>query len=250
MSTNVVNSASPELVVQDYFNLVGAIASRIKRRVPSHIDVQDLVQTGMIGLLEASERFDSSRAVEFSTYANSRITGAILDEMRRWDTCSRQDRRNARAIEQAKARLQQKNGEEPSNEDIAEAVGLGLDEYDRTLHHLESSKLPSSRHTDSAVEMSNEVDCLPSPAENPYEACSKSEDARLLRSFIDQLQPRLRKILRLYYFEELGIKEIGDRLGVGEARISQLHKQAVLELRRLIGSNRRTAAARTSTMVQ
>jgi len=79
MSTNVVNSAPPELVVQNYFNMVGAIASRIERHIPSHIDVQDLVQTGMIGLLEASERFDSSRAIELSTYANSRITGAILD---------------------------------------------------------------------------------------------------------------------------------------------------------------------------
>src|SRR5437660_9392831 len=99
MSTNVVNPAGPELVVQNYFILVGAIASRIKRRVPSHVDVQDLVQTGMIGLLEASERFSPSRVVESSTYANSRITGAILDEMRRWDTCSRQDRKNARTIE-------------------------------------------------------------------------------------------------------------------------------------------------------
>ncbi len=250
MSTNVINPAPPELVVQNYFNLVGAIASRIKRRVPSHIDVQDLVQTGMIGLLEASERFDSSRAVEFSTYANSRITGAILDEMRRWDTCSRQDRRNARAIEQAKARLQQQNGEEPSKEEIAEAVGLGLDEYDRTLHHLESGKQLSNRSTHDSAEMVDDVDRLPSPSETPFDACSKSEDARVLRSFVDQLQPRLRKILRLYYFEELGLKEIGDRLGVGEARISQLHKQAVLELRRLIGSHRRTPAAHTSNMVQ
>jgi RNA polymerase sigma factor for flagellar operon FliA len=249
MSTSMVNPAPPELVVQNYFNLVGAIASRIKRRVPSHIDVQDLVQTGMIGLLEASERFDSSRAVEFSTYANSRITGAILDEMRRWDTCSRQDRKKARAIEQAKARLQQQNGEEPSKEEIAEAVGLGLDEYDRTLHHLESGKQLPSRSTYDSAEV-DDVDRLPSPSETPYEACRKSEDARVLRSFLDQLQPRLRKILRLYYFEELGLKEIGDRLGVGEARISQLHKQAVLELRRLIASNRRTPAARTSTMVQ
>ena len=145
MSTNVVNPAAPELVVQNYFNLVGAIASRIKQRVPSHVDVQDLVQTGMIGLLEASERFNPSRAVEFSTYANSRITGAILDEMRRRDTCSRQDRKNARTIEQAKAQLRQQNGDDPGKEQIAEAVGLGLEEYDRTLRHLESSKQASAR---------------------------------------------------------------------------------------------------------
>ena len=95
MATNVINPAATQLVVQDYFNLVQAIASKIKRRLPAHVDVEDLVQTGMIGLLEASRRYDASRSVEFSSYANSRITGAILDELRRWDTCSRQDRKNA-----------------------------------------------------------------------------------------------------------------------------------------------------------
>jgi RNA polymerase sigma factor for flagellar operon FliA len=249
MSANMVNPAPPELVVQNYFNLVGAIASRIKRRVPSHVDVQDLVQTGMIGLLEASERFNPSRAVEFSTYANSRITGAILDEMRRWDTCSRQDRKNARAIEQAKAQLRQKNGEDPGKEQIAQAVGLGLEEYDRTLRHLESSKQPSNRLTNERSEMTDDIDRLPSPCESPFDSCSKLEEFRLLHSYVNQLQPRLRKILKLYYVEDLGLKEIGERLGVGEARISQLHKQAVLELRRLIGSDRRASATRASTMV-
>jgi len=250
MSTNVVNPAAPELVVQNYFNLVGAIASRIKRRVPSHVDVQDLVQTGMIGLLDASERFNPSRAVEFSTYANSRITGAILDEMRRWDACSRQDRKNARSIEQAKVQLRQKNGDDLGKEQIAEAVGLGLEEYDRTLRHLEPSKQASRRVMNDTPEIPNDIDRLPSPCQRPFESCSKLEEARSLHFYINQLQPRLRKILKLYYFEDLGLKEIGERLGVGEARISQLHKQAVLELRRLIGSDRRVSAARTSTMIQ
>src|ERR1044071_5167865 len=92
MATNTVHPSSPQLVVQNYFNLVQAIANKIKRRLPAHVDVEDLVQTGMIGLLEASSRFDASRSVDFSSYANSRITGAILDELRKLDTCSRQDR--------------------------------------------------------------------------------------------------------------------------------------------------------------
>ena len=98
MSTNIFNPVSPQLVVQNYFNLVQAIAAKIKRRLPAHVDVEDLVQTGMIGLLEASSRYDASRAVDFSSYANSRITGAILDELRKWDTCSRQDRKMARQV--------------------------------------------------------------------------------------------------------------------------------------------------------
>src|SRR5690348_8590711 len=111
MSTNVFNPVGPELVVENYFSLVQSIAKRIKRRLPSHVDVNDLVQTGVIGLLEASGRYDASRAVDFSSYANSRITGAILDELRKWDTCSRYDRRKAREAEEAKARLRAVAGE-------------------------------------------------------------------------------------------------------------------------------------------
>ncbi|HEV3037697.1 MAG TPA: sigma factor [Candidatus Angelobacter sp.] len=136
MSTNVVNSTPPELVVQNYFNLVGTIAARIKHRMPSHIDVQDLVQTGLIGLMEASEP-----AVELSTYANSQITGAILVEMRRWETFSHQDRKNRR------------NDEEPDQKQIAEAVGLGLEEYDRTLGRMAGSpRRVSSARTSTMIQ--------------------------------------------------------------------------------------------------
>src|SRR5437667_254809 len=113
MGTNIANPAGQQVVVQNYFNLVEAIAAKIKRRVPAHVDVQDLVQTGMIGLLEASSRYDASRAVQFSTYASSRITGAILDELRKADTCSRQDRKQARQIEQTKKQLSANGSEEP-----------------------------------------------------------------------------------------------------------------------------------------
>ena len=111
-----------QVIVQDYFNLVKAVATRIKRRLPTHVDVEDLIQTGMIGLLEASSRFDASRKVEFSSYATTRITGAILDELRRVDTCSRQDRKTGRAIENAKFSLRTASSQEPSSEEIAQAV--------------------------------------------------------------------------------------------------------------------------------
>src|SRR5438132_11590992 len=120
-----------QVIVQDYFNLVKAVAAKIKRRLPAHVDVADLIQTGMIGLLEASTRFDASRKVEFSSYATTRITGAILDELRKVDPCSRQDRKTGRAIENAKFNLRTAAGEEPSSEQIAQAVGLGLADYER-----------------------------------------------------------------------------------------------------------------------
>lgn len=251
MATNVLNPAQSQLVLQNYFSLVQAIASKIKRRLPAHVDVDDLVQTGMIGLLEASSRFDASRMVDFSSYANSRITGAILDELRKWDTCSRQDRKTAREIEQVKQNLRATAGKEPEREEIARAVGLGLAEYDRTLHRLESAKQPSIQAENNNAEPNDELSQLPAKDQTPYEACSRKEDFKLLRTYIKELKPRQRRVLELYYFQEMGLKEIGEQMGVGEARISQIHKQAVLELRRLINTGTRVpAASAASTMVQ
>jgi RNA polymerase sigma factor for flagellar operon FliA len=250
MATNVINPGQPQLVVQNYFNLVQAIASKIKRRLPAHVDVDDLVQTGMIGLLEASSRYDASRMVDFSSYANSRITGAILDELRKWDTCSRQDRKTSREIEDAKQTLRATSKCEPTREEIAQAVGLGLAEYDRTLHRLESGKQPSLQSEDHDSDPTEELNQLPSKDQTPYEACSKGEDFKLLRKYIKELKPRQRRVLELYYFKEVGLKEIGEQMGVGEARISQIHKQAVSELRQLIATGTRTRVSNVSTMVQ
>lgn len=249
MSTNVFNPVAPELVVENYFSLVQAIAKKIKRRLPAHVDVDDLVQTGIIGLLEASSRYDASRAVDFSTYANSRITGAILDELRKSDTCSRQDRRKAREAEDAKLRLRATKGTEPSREAIAEAVGVGLVEYERILQRLESNKQAPSYYNEEEPNMADEISQLPSKDESPYDTLSRKEDCRLLRSHINQLKPRYREVLQLYYFKEMGLKQIGERLGVGEARICQIHKQALAELRRLVDT-KPTRVTAMSTMVQ
>jgi RNA polymerase sigma factor for flagellar operon FliA len=249
MSTNVFNAVAPELVVENYFSLVQAIAKKIKRRLPAHVDVNDLVQTGIIGLLEASSRYDVSRSVDFSTYANSRITGAILDELRKSDTCSRQDRRKAREAEDAKAQLRGVTGEEPSREQVAEAVGVGLADYDRILQRLESSKQMPSYGKEEEPNAGDDMSQLPSRDETPYEACSRREERKLLRARINQLRPRHRDVLRMYYFKEMGLREIGEQLGVGEARICQIHKQALEELRRSIEA-KRTPAPQVSRMVQ
>lgn len=248
MAANTFNPPE-QVVVQDYFTLVQAIAGKIKRRLPAHVDVEDLVQTGMIGLLEASSRFDASRMVNFSSYANSRITGAILDELRKWDTCSRQDRRHAREIESAKQNLRAKGGREPGHDEVAAAVGLGIEEYERILHRLESGKQPSVPSDDPLADPHEELERVPSTDMTPYEICSQREDYTLLRSYIGQLKPRHGQVLHLYYFKGLGLKEIGSRLGVGEARVSQIHKQAVSELKRMMAV-REPAARQASSMVQ
>jgi RNA polymerase sigma factor for flagellar operon FliA len=249
MSTNTVNLASSQLVVQNYFNLVQAIAYKIKRRLPAHVDVDDLVQTGMIGLLEASRRYDVSRNVDFASYANTRITGAILDELRKWDTCSRQDRKTAREAESTKNKLRAATGQEPSRAQVAASVGLGLAEYERTLQRLESGKQPATQSCDRDTDVSDEISKIPSTDESPFETYSKREDFSALRSYVNQLNPRHREVLQLYYFKEMGLKAIGVRLGVGEARVCQIHKQAVIELRKLVAAGKRVAP-RVSTMVQ
>jgi RNA polymerase sigma factor for flagellar operon FliA len=249
MSTNVFNPVAPELVVQNYFRLVQTIARRIKRRLPAHVDVEDLVQTGVIGLLEASGRYDSSRAVEFSSYANSRITGAILDELRKWDTCSRHDRRKAREAEEAKSRLRATAGEEPSREEIAEAVGLALAEYEEILQRLESGKQSPAHCADEQQNAPDEINELPCDDDSPFDSFCKGEDMRMLEAHIKQLKPRHQEVLRLYYFKDLSLKEIGRRLGVGEARVCQIHKQGLTELRRTM-NRKRVSAPMVSTMVQ
>src|SRR5947208_8554886 len=228
-----------QVIVQDYFNLVKAVATKIKRRLPAHVDVEDLIQTGMIGLLEASSRFDASRKVEFSSYATTRITGAILDELRRVDTCSRQDRKTGRAIENAKFSLRTASSQEPSSEEIAQAVGMGLAEYEQARQRLECGQQAITRLDDTGLDATNEMNQIPSKDENAFDVCSKREVAKVLRSYIEQLAPRLREVVKLYYFEELQLKEIGRRLGVGEARISQILKQASTELRRLMDAGKR-----------
>ncbi len=249
MSTNVFSPIGPELVVQNYFSLVQAIARKIKRRLPSHVDVEDLVQTGVIGLLEASSRYDASRCVDFSTFANSRITGAILDELRKHDTCSRLDRRKAREAENAKSSLRAANGAEPTREEIAEAVGVGLEEYERMLQRLESGKQSTSTSREEDRGMEDDISQLPSKDESPYETCSRKQDLQLLKERIQQLKPRHRHVLQMYYFKEMGLKQIGERMGVGEARICQIHKQALAELRSLV-TPKRAAAPAVSSMVQ
>ncbi|MBZ5523815.1 MAG: FliA/WhiG family RNA polymerase sigma factor [Acidobacteriia bacterium] len=231
MSATISPAAAPEPAVQDYFGLVQSIAGRIKRRVPAHIEVEDLVQTGMIGLLEASSRYDATRAVEFSSYANSRITGAILDELRRFDTCSRSDRRTARILEEARQRLRAATGKEPEAVEIARAAGVSFAEYDRTMQRLESSKQPSVQSSEDSGAV-DEIDNLPSNDESPFQFCNRRERWQRMKERIAQLKPRQRDVLSMYYFEEMGLKEIGHRLGVGEARISQIHQEAIRMLRR------------------
>lgn len=142
------------------------------------------------------------------------------------------------------------SGCEPGRAEVAAAVGLALEEYEQILHRLESGKQPSLPSDDPSADANEELERIPSKDMTPYDACSRKEDFALLREYLERLKPRQSRVLRLYYFGGLGLKEIGAQLGVGEARVSQIHKQAISEIRRMMATEERESSKFPSSMVQ
>src|SRR5260370_30552257 len=175
-----------------------------------------------------------ARVGDFESDGRWGVAGGVGGGRGKGDRCSRQDRKTGREIEDAKHRIRAKERREPSREQIAEAVGLGLADYDRTLQRLESGKQPTMRCGEQNSDPVDEISQLPSKDESPYDIFSKREDFRLLRKYVGELKPRHRNVLERYYFEDLGLKQIGDLLVRGDARLRQSPKAAVVAVRRLV----------------
>src|SRR5579872_2693556 len=209
------------------------IARRIHDRLPAHIAFDDLVQAGILGLMEALHKFDPAKNVELKTYAKHRIQGAILDSLRDLDWSPRPLRKKARQLEQAHQRLRARFGRPATEPELAIELGLELKELQRLLSDLRGLDLGSLQ--DEFTESGQERESLAAPTEGageePYELCLKGELRELLTSAVVELQPRERQVLSLYYFEELTMKEVGAVLGIGEARVSQIHSAALVRLR-------------------
>jgi len=209
------------------------IARRIHDRLPSHISYDDLVQAGILGLMEALHKYDPSKNVELKTYAKHRIQGAILDSLRDLDWSPRPLRKKARQLEQAHQRLRARFGRPATEPELAMELGLELRELQRLLGDLRGLDLGSLQ--DEFTESGQERESLAAPAQGPdqepYVQCLQGELRELLSRAVSELQPRERQVLSLYYFEELTMKEVGAVLGVGEARVSQIHSAALVRLR-------------------
>ena len=225
-------SADQERLMIEHLPIVRFIARRIHERLPQHVPIEDLYSAGVVGLLDAFSKFDPSKQVQFRSYAQFRIRGAILDSLRTLDWSPRELRRKGRAIEQAIQQLTAQFGRSPSDTEIARQLQIELPAYQqllRELKGLEIGTLHSERSDDSGEE---ELVYLPNrPEDDPLFRYLHAEVRQRLTEAIGDLPERERMVMTLYYYEETTMKEIGLILGVVESRISQIHASAVLHLR-------------------
>ncbi|KAA0014517.1 RNA polymerase sigma factor FliA [Billgrantia pellis] len=215
-------------LLEEYLPLVRRQALSMQVRLPASIELDDLIQAGTVGLLEAMGRFDSNQGASFATFASQRIRGAMLDELRSRDWLPRSVRRNARAVDEAVRRLEQRLGRPAEEHEIAIELAIGLDEYRQLLNDTNSGHLlPFEALMAEGVEPGIEDASL----DTPYHQLIDEEKRQQLIEGIEALPEREKLLMALYYQEELNLKEIGVVLGVTESRVCQLHSQAVSRLR-------------------
>lgn len=219
--------ARDDLIVR-HAPLVKRIAAHLLSRLPPSIQADDLIQAGLIGLLEASRNYDAGQGASFETYAGIRIRGAMLDEIRRNNWAPRSVFRKARKIAEAIRGLEGSKGRDAYDHEVAEALGISLEEYHQLLQEASGHSLFSFDELGER-ELPSQSD--PTPLENLQTADFKRGLAEAIRG----LPERERLVLSLYYDEELNLREIGEVLGVSESRVSQIHSQAVLRLQARMG---------------
>ncbi len=226
-------------LVEKYSPLVKHVAGRVAIGMPQNVEFDDLVSYGVFGLLDAIEKFDPEREIKFKTYAMTRIRGSIFDESRSVDWIPRSIRQKAKQLEQVIGMLENKEGKTVEDEDIAKELGLSVDEYASLLTKLSGTSLVSLNDIWFLGDENDEVsfmETLESPANmNPDVIIEKEEIKNIIVEAIKTLPEKEKKVIVLYYYEDLTLKEIGEVLEVTESRISQLHTKAVMRLRSKLG---------------
>lgn len=216
-------------VVERYAPLVKRIAHHLLLRMPASVQIDDLIQSGMIGLLEAAKKYDVSKGASFETYAGIRIRGSMLDEVRKGDWAPRSVHRKSRKVAEAIKAIEARTGKDAKDQDIATELEIDLNAYYAILQDASGSRLFSfddiMEGDDSAIELA--AGELPGPCDGLQRSTFKAHLSRA----IDGLPDREKLVLALYYDEELNLKEIGEIIGVSESRVSQIHSQAAMRLR-------------------
>lgn len=222
-----------ERLLLDQLPQVRYIARRIHERLPRHVPFEDLVHAGVVGLIDALHKFDSSKHVQFGSYAKFRIRGAILDSLREMDWSPRDLRRKARRLEEAHSKLRAHLGRNPSETELAVELCMDLRGLQLLLGEIDGLEIGSLRVTSPRDGKEEDLcEYLPDhPEETPLLLCLRSEMKGLLSRAIGDLPEKERQVLALYYYEELTMKEVGAVLGVGESRVSQIHSMALVRLR-------------------
>jgi RNA polymerase sigma factor for flagellar operon FliA len=221
-----------DVLLMEHLPTVRYLARRIHERLPQHVDLDDLISAGVVGLIDAFSKFDHTKKVQFKSYAQFRIRGAILDSLRTLDWSPRELRRKGRAVEEAIRSVTQRVGRAPSEQEIAKEMDLALSEYQLLLGELKGLEIGSLHMERSEDSGDEELTYIPgAPEDDPLFRCLKGEMKQRLADAIDELPDKERMVLTLYYYEELTMKEIGLTLGVVESRVSQIHSSAVVRLR-------------------
>lgn len=218
-----------EDLVPRYAPLVKRIAYHLMCRLPPNVQVDDLIQAGMIGLLDASRHYDAGQGASFETYAGIRIRGAMLDEIRKGDWAPRSLHRKVREVAKAVREIESQQGRDAADQEVAERLGITLDEYYHIVQHANEHRVFSFEDVPTKIEGVTEglTDKIPEPLENMQNSGFKEALAKAIAG----LPERERMVMSLYYDNELNLRETGEVLGVSESRVCQIHGQAVIRLR-------------------
>jgi len=231
-------TGSPELrekIILEYAPLVKVVAGRLSMYLGYNVEYDDLVSYGIFGLIDAIDKFDATKAVKFETYASLRIRGSILDQIRKMDWIPRTVRQRQKQITNAIKEIEMETGKNATDEEIAEKLGITGEEYDEWQSQMKVTNLVS---LEEFVEQGSDVadgNGISAKIDKPEEAIEKEELKKVLAEALSQLTEKEQKVILLYYYEDLTLKEISNILDVSESRVSQLHTKALAKMKVKMG---------------
>jgi RNA polymerase sigma factor for flagellar operon FliA len=230
--------AARDRLVMEHVPLVKAMAQRLAQRLPSQVEVSDLMSVGMLGLIDAAGRYKPGTGVPFDAFARRRVQGAMLDSLRELDWAPRSLRRMRRDVDSAIGSARRRLGREPQEKEIAAELGVSVAEYQKTLEQLRTLEIGAIRSLDAPAEDgTSRIELCIDPSEGVFAQLERQDLRKHLARAIEQLPERERQILALYFEEELTLAEIGQVIGVTESRVSQLRTLALSRLRTLLKSS-------------
>jgi RNA polymerase sigma factor for flagellar operon FliA len=229
--------------ILEHLHLARIIAIRIYEGLPIYLELDELIQVGLMGLIDAAERFDETKKVTFSAYAKHRIRGAILDSLRELDWASRDQRRRCKQVDNATRKLSALLHRSPSDAEIAEELGIALDKWHQIMGGLRNHGPVSAASRPPGQDDLPEPEFAADESENPDQICKRQQIASALREAILSLPERYQTVVTMYYTDEMTMKEIGGVLGVNESRVSQIHKSALQKMAVVLEANGISAKA-------
>lgn len=234
--------AERDRLVMEHTGLVRVMAQRLAQRLPSQVEISDLISVGVLGLIDAATRYKPNTGVPFGAFARRRIQGAMLDSLRGMDWAPRSLRRLRREVDSALAEVRRRVGREPEEQEVAEHMGLSMPDYTRALEQLRTLEIGVVRSLDAAADDGTPwLELCIDPDEGVTARIERDELRQILARALQELPERERQILAMYYEEELTLAEIGEVIGVGESRVSQLRTMAISRLRSLLAAALGTA---------